>query len=172
MLISLFISRLKQNPLNGKKKKNTRRKIKFGQTWRKFWARGPIWWRLIALLQLWLAPSCGKAGQLSSRTALFLRLFLAVSAAAEYFREFVSDFWKIKERSASLSEIDRNRLIRIVDFLTAEAAEYDKFKALDQKIYESDAAARRNIERWAESIVNSSIDVAKIILASEKKRIP
>ena len=104
--------------------------------------------------------------------ALYLRFFLAISSAAEYFRDFTRDFWEIKQRSASLNEIDRERLIRTVDFLEAELADYPKFIGLTQKAYESDAALRRNLERWAENIVNSSIDAAKIILASEKKKIP
>lgn len=104
--------------------------------------------------------------------AFFLRFYLMVSAAAEYFREFVSDFWKIKERSASLNEIDRDRLIKIIDFLAEEISEYEKFVSLGQKTYELESGVRRNVERWAENIVNSSIDIAKIILASEKKRIP
>jgi len=104
--------------------------------------------------------------------ALYLRFFLAISSAAEYFRDFTRDFWAIKQRSASLNEIDRERLIRTVDFLAAELADYPKFAGLTKKIYETDAAARRNLERWAENIVNASIDAAKIIMASEKKRIP
>jgi uncharacterized protein YutE (UPF0331/DUF86 family)/predicted nucleotidyltransferase len=103
---------------------------------------------------------------------LHLRLFLAISSAAEYFREFVSDFWKIKQRSFSLNEIDKERLIKIIDFLETELADYKKFYNLDQRVYETDSTTRRNVERWAENIVNSSIDVAKILLASEKQRIP
>ena len=104
--------------------------------------------------------------------ALYLRFLLTVSSAAEYFREFTIDFWNIKQRSRSLTDIDRDRLIRIADFLETELKEYPAFISLNQKIYESDAATRRNAERWAENIVNSSIDMAKIVLASEKKRIP
>lgn len=104
--------------------------------------------------------------------SLYLRFFLTISSAAEYFRDFTRDFWIIKQRSASLNEIDRERLIRTVDFLEMELMDYPKFINITQKIYESDTGVRRNLERWAENIVNSSIDVAKIILASEKKKIP
>ncbi len=104
--------------------------------------------------------------------AYYMRFFLIISSAAEYLREFARDFWVIKQRSMSLSEVDRDRLIRIVDFLEAELADYPKFRDMDRARYESDAPARRNAERWAENIVNASIDIAKIILASEKKRIP
>src|SRR3989344_3522997 len=103
---------------------------------------------------------------------LYWRFFLLISSAAEDFREFVRDFWIVKQRSSSLNEIDKNRLIKIIDFMESELSYYSKFINLDQKEYERDIVARRNLERWAENIVNTSIDVAKIILGSEKKEIP
>lgn len=103
---------------------------------------------------------------------LYRRFWLAVSAAAEDFRDFVTDFWHIKEHSQSLSSVDKERLMRTVDFLEAELGDGVSFKNLTRKTYETDAALRRNVERWAENIVNASIDIAKIILASEKKRLP
>jgi uncharacterized protein YutE (UPF0331/DUF86 family)/predicted nucleotidyltransferase len=103
---------------------------------------------------------------------LLSRLFLAVSSMAEDFRDFVSDYIKIEERSNSLNEIDRNRLKRMVDFLEKEIAYFEKFKKIDQVVYMSDADIKRSMERWVENIVNSSIDLAKIILASERKQIP
>lgn len=104
--------------------------------------------------------------------AFYLRFFLMISSAAEYFRDFTKDFWEIKNRSASLNEIDKDRLIKITDFLNTELEDYDKFTELDQITYQSDTALRRNVERWVENIVNSAIDIAKILLASEKKKIP
>ena len=103
---------------------------------------------------------------------LYWRFFLLISSAAEDFREFVKDFWTIKQRSFSLSEIDKNRLIKIIDFMESELVYYSNFTNLDQGGYERDVATRRNLERWAENIVNASIDVAKIILSSKKKEIP
>jgi len=104
--------------------------------------------------------------------SFYLRFYLLISSAAEYFMEFTKDFWTIKQRSNSLSEIDRQRLIRIADFFEKEVEDYKNFKDLDQKDYEKDRVLKRNVERWAENIVNSSIDIAKIILASEKINIP
>lgn len=104
--------------------------------------------------------------------SFYLRLFLAISSAAEYFREFVSDFWAIKQRSLSLLPDDKERLIRIVDFLETELADYPAFAGINKKIYRTDTPFRRNVERWVENIVNSSIDIAKILLASEKKKLP
>lgn len=104
--------------------------------------------------------------------SLYLRFFLAVSSAAEDFRDFTRDFYAIKQRSASLSDIEKDRLIRIVDFLDAELKDYPEFRGLSKTVYENDAPMRRNVERWVENIVNASIDAAKILLASERKRIP
>ncbi len=95
-----------------------------------------------------------------------------ISSAAEYFREFVRDFWAIKQRSMSLTEDDKERLARVADFLETEVRYYSEFAGITQDSYESNAALKRNVERWAENIVNSSIDIAKILLASRKKRMP
>ncbi len=103
---------------------------------------------------------------------LLSRLYLSISSLAEDFRYFVSDFLKIRERSHSLNEIDKDRLSRMIVFLEKEAEDFEKFKKIDQKIYTTDISVKRNIERWVENIVNLSIDIAKIILASEKKSIP
>lgn len=105
-------------------------------------------------------------------TSLYRRLYLAAGSIAEDFREFINDFWEIKQRSSSLSETDRERLIKIIDFLEQEIEDYDHFKALNKQKYLSDRDARRNVERFIENIVNASIDTAKLLLASEKKRVP
>ncbi len=104
--------------------------------------------------------------------SLYWRYYLIVSSEATAFRDFMEDFWRIKQRSGSLSEIDRERLLRIVDFLEEELKEYPNFKNITQETFERESAKRRNLERWVENIVNASIDIAKILLASEKKRIP
>ncbi len=102
----------------------------------------------------------------------YWRLYLSISDAAEYFRDFIKDYWLIKERSASLSDVDKTRLIKIVDLLASEIKEFENFKKIGQTEYERDGAVRRNMERWAENLVNGSIDIGKIILASEKRKIP
>ena len=102
----------------------------------------------------------------------YLKFFLTVSSAAEYFREFTREFWAIKQRSLSLMEADRDRLIRVLDFLETELADHPAFDGIDQHSYETESTLRRNVERWTENIVNASIDIAKILLASEKQRMP
>lgn len=103
---------------------------------------------------------------------VYLRFFLMISSAAEYLWDMSEDFWAIKQRSMSLTESDRERLRNCVDFLESEIKYYPDFVNLTQQDYESVIITRRNVERWIENIVNASIDIAKITLASEKKRIP
>ncbi len=100
------------------------------------------------------------------------RFYLTLSSAAEYMREFIIDFVAIKARSHSLNESDRVRLLKTIDFINEELKDYSNFKKIDQKTYENDKTIRRNMERWSENVVNSSIDIAKIILASEHASIP
>src|SRR3989338_1625326 len=121
-----------------------------------------------------LADSIIREGEpiIIKNQKLYLDFFLAITSTAVDFREFVKDFWEIKQRSSSLSEQDKERLIRTCDFLETEIKDKDKFKELDQKTYEINPDIRRNAERWAENIVNASIDAAKILLASNKAKIP
>lgn len=103
---------------------------------------------------------------------LFLDFMIAVSRQAEDYRDFVSDFYAVKQRSFSLAPKDKERLIRIIDFLEKELTLTDYFKVLAFENYKEDPHKRHDIERWVENIVNSCIDIGEIILASEKKLIP
>ncbi len=67
---------------------------------------------------------------------------------------------------------DRARLIRYVDFIESELSDFSKFSKIDWKTYNEDRDIRRNLERWIENIVNCSIDIAKVILVPEDRRIP
>ncbi|MDH4129567.1 MAG: nucleotidyltransferase domain-containing protein, partial [Spirochaetota bacterium] len=84
--------------------------------------------------------------------AFYLRFYLLISSAAEYFRDFTKDFYLIKNRSLSLSEIDRDRLIRLTDFLETELNDYPQFINISQKDYLSNSSTRRNTERWIENL--------------------
>ena len=75
-------------------------------------------------------------------------------------------------RSRSLSELDRSRLARIVDFLEDELADAADFASMDIERYSTDRGFRRSVERWVENLVNASIDAAKIVLASERRPVP
>ena len=67
---------------------------------------------------------------------------------------------------------DRERLIRILDYLESEVDDYPAFSNLTWETYQKDKEKRRNVERWIENILMSSIDIAKILLASENRPIP
>ncbi len=104
--------------------------------------------------------------------SLYWRFFLLITLAAEDFRELVRDWREIKERSQSLSEQDSERLTRVLDFLKTELNDISLYKPITQRVYETDRDKKRALERWVENIVNASIDIAKILLASEKQAIP
>ncbi len=66
----------------------------------------------------------------------------------------------------------RFRLIKHLTFLENELRDYATFETLSWKEYNGDRAKRRNVERWIENIINSSIDIAKLILTSEGRSLP
>ncbi len=103
---------------------------------------------------------------------LFWDYFLAVDALAEEYRDFARDFVSIKRRSRSLTEIDRDRILRLLDFLETELDDAPSFLELTREQYITNSAIRRNVERWIENCVNASIDISKILLASAKHHIP
>lgn len=53
-----------------------------------------------------------------------------------------------------------------IEFARAELADLAEYAHLDWVTYQSDAKARRNVERIAENVANAAIDVAKILLAA------
>lgn len=103
---------------------------------------------------------------------LLKEFMLIVSREGEDYRSFTDDFFAVSERSRSLSPADKTILEKTIRFIEQEAESYARFYPMTQKIYETDANERRNVERWAENIMNSFIDSAKILLASSKKPIP
>ena len=50
--------------------------------------------------------------------------------------------------------------------------DYAKLKGVAQQDYQFKSDVKRNFERWVENVVNAGIDIAKVLLASEKKMIP
>lgn len=59
------------------------------------------------------------------------------------------------------------RLVKHITFFEKELQDYQNFESLSWEEYMSERSKRRDVERWIENIVNSSIDIAKIILTSE-----
>jgi uncharacterized protein YutE (UPF0331/DUF86 family)/predicted nucleotidyltransferase len=103
---------------------------------------------------------------------LYWELYLKMSNEAEDFLEFVEDFWKIYKAAKSLSIEAKERLRIRFQFLDRELKFLEDFSKLSFQEYTEDETKRRNIERWTECIINALIDIAKIVLASEKKTIP
>jgi uncharacterized protein YutE (UPF0331/DUF86 family)/predicted nucleotidyltransferase len=99
-------------------------------------------------------------------------LYLEKTGEAEDFHQFVEDYWKIYSGSKSLIPEEKVRLIERIQFLKSEYEEIEEFKNLTFQEYREEKGKRRNIERWTENIMNASIDIAKIVLASEKKEMP
>ena len=135
--------------------------------------------RNVDLLMLNRAPATVCAAALLDGIAIFIRdqsihsrFFLAVTTVATDFRSTEREYRAIRARSNSLSETDRARLERILDFIEQELDDRDKFGAIDLDRYSRDRDLQRNLDRWVEQLINAAIDTAKIILASERRPVP
>lgn len=104
--------------------------------------------------------------------AFYLNFMLRVSEEADAFLKTSEEYYQVFLRSASLSRDDKKRLIDIATFLEEEFFEYAVLKSLTRQEYERDKIKKRNVEHWIEHLVNCAIDIAKIVLASNKKRLP
>lgn len=71
-----------------------------------------------------------------------------------------------------LGKRDKERLTKLLDFFVNESGDFQKFSEYTWNDYQFDRDKRRNIERWIENLTNSSIDMAKILLAAEDFPIP
>lgn len=103
---------------------------------------------------------------------LYWNVFLEKSLEAEDFCHFLEDFRSIYQKAKSLIPEEKARLLERIQFLESEFEDIDELKNLKFKEYQDDKVKRRNIERWTENILNATIDIAKIVLASEKKKMP
>jgi uncharacterized protein YutE (UPF0331/DUF86 family)/predicted nucleotidyltransferase len=104
--------------------------------------------------------------------ALFLRFMLVVSQEAEDYCQFIDEYFAIHQRSESLTPQDRGNLKRIIMFLEEQMSLYPDFRNFTRSEYENNVHQRNDIERWIENIINASIDISKVVLASEKKSVP
>lgn len=64
------------------------------------------------------------------------------------------------------------RLIKHLNFLENELKDYDIFTSLSWEEYSRDRSKKRDVERWIENIINSSVDIAKVILTAEGHTLP
>lgn len=120
---------------------------------------------------VWTVMRTGVILTLKNRRA-YLRLLRSANHEANAWHDTAARYHRVFERSSSLSEEDREQLEQIIDFLSQEVSDWGKFKELSWQEYESDRAKKREVERWAEQLVNAVIDAAGIVLASERRMIP
>jgi uncharacterized protein YutE (UPF0331/DUF86 family)/predicted nucleotidyltransferase len=135
--------------------------------------------RNVDLLVLNRAPaSVCAAALISGRPVLmrdrafYTRYFLAATAVASDFLETEREYRAVRDRSRSLSAIDRSRLERILDFIGTELSDRDRFRNVTLDRYHGDRDLRRNLDRWVEMLINAAIDIGKIVLASERRDVP
>lgn len=103
---------------------------------------------------------------------LFLDFYITVRREAEDFYQFALRYWEIYVTSASLTPQQKIRLLERVQFLKSELSELPLYQSISFETYMNDKIQRRNIERLVENVINATIDIAQIILASEKKEMP
>lgn len=104
--------------------------------------------------------------------SIYSRYLLAVTNVAIDFRETEREWRAIRARSASLSSQDRSRLQRILAFMEDELKDEREFAETTLAEYQRDRSLRRNLDRWVEVLINGTIDIAKIVQASEDIPIP
>lgn len=100
------------------------------------------------------------------------RYFLAVTNVAIDFLWDQKEFRQIAERSTSLSELDRERLNRILQYIDEELPDRNRFARISGPEYHNDRDKRRLVDRWTEMLINAAIDIGKIVLAAEGRAVP
>lgn len=66
----------------------------------------------------------------------------------------------------------KDRIIKHINFLDEELKDYLQFTKLSREEYLKNRDKRRNVERWIENIIHTTVDVARIILSIEEMAIP
>ena len=135
--------------------------------------------RNVELLTLNSAPATVCAAALLSGRpvllrdgAFYTRFLLAVTTVASDFLETEREFRAIRDRSRSLSPVDRSRLQRILDFIDTELKDREQFREVALPSYQTDRNLRRNLDRWVETLINAAIDIGKIVLGCEQRPVP
>lgn len=103
---------------------------------------------------------------------LYLDLLCKTSYEALDWWRFADEYYKIREAARSFTPEAKNSLEERLVFLQDQFSDLKQFKNLTFLTYRDDRNERRNTERWIENLVMASLDIAKIILASDKKTIP
>mgnify|MGYP001618036664 FL=1 len=64
------------------------------------------------------------------------------------------------------------QLRKHLDFLVSEIRDWDDYASVTWKEYSLDRKKRRELERWIENIINSSVDIAKHALSIKDIPLP
>lgn len=103
---------------------------------------------------------------------MYLDLLCKTNYEAIDWWQFADEYYKIREAAHSLTPEVKVSLEERLVFLQDQFSDLERFKKLVFLTYRDDRNERRNTERWIENLVMASLDIAKIILASDKKTIP
>lgn len=105
-----------------------------------------------------------------------MRLYFTLLSRTHYdavdYWDFVQEYRTLYERASSLTPEARALLLEHLTFLENELVDIGKFSVVTREQYVKDRDMRRNMERWIENCVMSALDIAKVILASEKRDVP
>jgi len=72
-----------------------------------------------------------------------------------------------------LRQEDRGRFIPYIDYIEKELDFLGKYESeVDWKVYQRDRSRRLEVERWVECLINATLDVSKMFLASEGEVVP
>ena len=71
-----------------------------------------------------------------------------------------------------MKEEIKERLINYLKFLEDEWKDYHEYENFTWDIYYKNRKKRREIERWIENVLNSVIDISKVIIISEEYKLP
>lgn len=103
---------------------------------------------------------------------LRLKLMRILTGAAEEYRRFVKDFYELSQRSRSLTDRDREDLIRTMVSIEEQMGLYDVYRQFTQKEFEEEPRKRNEVQHWLESMMIAAVDIAKIVLGSKRRLIP
>ena len=73
----------------------------------------------------------------------------------------------------TLRRADKSRIISCLDYLEKELpflAEYER--EVNWQVYQTERSKRLEIERWAESLINATLDICKMLLAVGDEEVP
>jgi len=119
----------------------------------------------------WSVVRVGAPLSIKNRRLYFDFLFSASDEANAWYATS-RHYFKVFERSRSLTPEDADRIRRLIAFMEESTREYIAFQAINQQQYQNDLVTKRNIEHWIEHLVVAAVDIAEIILASERRMIP